>query len=90
MQHTEGAAGLLVLRSVTFYFGALTFTALTRHAGAVPATAVATARKGLTVIGSFVLFPGDKPFSEWFALGLALFLCAIGIELKARMEKKNT
>jgi len=49
-----------------------------------------TARKGLTVIGSFVLFPGDKPFSERFALGLALFLCAIRTEPTARVDKKKT
>ena len=89
MMNTNMAAELLALRSVTFYFGALVFTELTRHSGATPATSVAAARKGLTVIGSFVLFPGDKPFSAWFGAGIVLFLCAIGLELKSRLEKKR-
>ena len=67
------ALTLLVLRSLTFYFGALTFTELTRHSGATPATSVATARKGITVVGSFVMFPGDKPVSWWFGGGIILF-----------------
>jgi adenosine 3'-phospho 5'-phosphosulfate transporter B3 len=48
------------MRSFTFYFGAFFFTELTRHSGATKATAVATARKGMTVMASFALFPGDK------------------------------
>jgi adenosine 3'-phospho 5'-phosphosulfate transporter B3 len=87
MRTTPHATELLALRSLTFYFGALAFTELTRHSGATPATSVATARKGLTVIGSFVLFPGDKPFSLWFGGGIALFLVAIGLELKARIDR---
>ena len=70
MARTEHALTLLVLRSLTFYFGALTFTELTRHSGATPATSVATARKGITVVGSFVMFPGDKPMSWWFGGGI--------------------
>lgn len=57
--------------------------------GATPATSVATARKGITVVGSFVVFPGDKPFSLWFGAGIVLFMCAIGLELKSRVEKKK-
>ena len=64
MVNTSKAAELLALRSLTFYFGALTFTELTRHSGATPATSVATARKGITVIGSFVMFPGVRPERE--------------------------
>ena len=45
MARTEHALTLLVLRSLTFYFGALTFTELTRFCKATPATSVATARK---------------------------------------------
>ena len=59
MRHWR-AAGLLAMRSFTFYFGAFFFTELTRHSGATKATAVATARKGMTVMASFALFPGDK------------------------------
>ena len=89
MMNTHMAAVLLGLRSVTFYFGALVFTELTRHSGATPATSVATARKCLTVVGSFVFFPGDKPLSVWFGAGIVLFICAIGLELKSRQEKKK-
>ena len=39
---------------------------------------MATARKGITVVGSFVMFPGDKPMSWWFGGGIVLFLAAIG------------
>ena len=87
MARTEHALTLLVLRSLTFYFGALTFTELTRHSGATPATSVATARKGITVVGSFVMFPGDKPMSWWFGGGIILFLAAIGMELKSRLDR---
>ena len=87
MARTEHALTLLVMRSLTFYFGALTFTELTRHSGATPATSVATARKGITVVGSFVMFPGDKPMSWWFGGGIVLFLAAIGMELKSRLDR---
>ncbi len=55
--------------------------------GPPPAPPVATARKGLTVVGSFVLFPGDKPMSAWFAVGIGTFGVAIGLELKTRFVK---
>ena len=87
LRETPHAMDLLAARSVTFYFGALTFTELTRHSGATPATTVATARKGLTVLGSFLLFPGDKPMSAWFTIGVAAFLGAIALELKGRMAR---
>ena len=90
MRETPHAMDLLAARSITFYFGALTFTELTRHSGATPATTVATARKGLTVLGSFLLFPGDKPMSAWFALGVAAFIVAIALELKGRMVRAES
>ena len=90
LRETPHAMDLLAARSITFYFGALTFTELTRHSGATPATTVATARKGLTVLGSFLLFPGDKPMSAWFALGVAAFIVAIALELKGRMVRAES
>ena len=89
MLHTEHALGLLIARSLTFYLGAFAFTELTRHSGATPATSVATARKALTVMLSFVAFPDDKPFSGWFLGGILTFIAAIGLELKSRIEKKR-
>ena len=59
------------------------------HSGAAPATSVATARKALTVMLSFVAFPDDKPFSGWFLAGILTFIAAIGLELKSRIEKKR-
>ena len=41
----------------------------------------------MTVVGSFVLFPGDKPMSAWFAVGIGTFGVAIGLELKTRFVK---
>ena len=90
MRTTPHAMELLAARSITFYFGALTFTELTRHSGATPATTVATARKGLTVLFSFALFPGDKPMSAWFAAGVAAFFVAIGLELKGRLVRAES
>ena len=90
MRTTPHAMDLLAARSITFYFGALTFTELTRHSGATPATTVATARKGLTVLFSFALFPGDKPKSAWFAVGVAAFFVAIGLELKGRLVRAES
>ena len=90
MRTTPHAMELLAARSITFYFGALTFTELTRHSGATPATTVATARKGLTVLFSFALFPGDKPMSAWFAVGVAAFFVAIGLELKGRLVRAES
>ena len=89
MLHTENALTLLIARSLTFYLGAFAFTELTRHSGATPATSVATARKALTVMLSFVAFPDDKPFSGWFLAGILTFIAAIGLELKSRIEKKR-
>ncbi|MDA9098257.1 DMT family transporter [bacterium] len=82
---TPNAMNLLVARSLTFYCGALVCTELTRHSGATPATTVATARKGVTIVASFILFPGDKAMSVWFAAGIGTFGVAIGLELKARL-----
>ena len=90
LRETPRAMDLLAARSITFYFGALTFTELTRHSGATPATTVATARKGITVLFSFALFPGDKPMSAWFALGVVAFFVAIGLELKARTVRAES
>lgn len=77
LRETPGAAGLLLARSVTFYFGAYFFSLLTRNFGATLATAVTTIRKVLTVIASFILFPSDKPFDGYYVYGVALFIAAV-------------
>merc|ERR1719335_1043027 len=68
------ALGLLLIRSATFYSGAYALTTLTKENGASTAAAVGTARKSLTVIASYVLFP--KPFHINYAIGFLLFLVA--------------
>ena len=80
---------LLASLGIAGICGAFAFTELTRHSGATPATSVATARKALTVMLSFVAFPDDKPFSGWFLGGILTFIAAIGLELKSRIEKKR-
>ncbi|CAJ1348800.1 unnamed protein product [Effrenium voratum] len=68
------ALGLLLLRSCTFFLGALALIALTKEYGTGAATAVGTARKSLTVLLSFLIFP--KPFHvrimSWARLHLSL------------------
>jgi len=77
LRETPGAIGLLLARSVTFYFGAYFFSLLTRNFGATLATAVTTIRKVLTVIVSFVVFPSDKPFDGYYVYGVFFFVAAI-------------
>ena len=36
------------------------------------------------------MFPGDKPMSAWFALGVAAFIVAIALELKGRMVRAES
>lgn len=71
---------LLVVRSVTFWMGAWLYTMLVKHFGAVAAVAVTTARKALTVMVSFVLFPGDKPLTIKYAAAVLLFFGAVFTE----------
>ena len=53
-----------------FAFGAMFYTTLVKHFGAVPAVAVTTCRKVLTVISSFVFFASDKPFGATYFVAL--------------------
>ena len=57
---------LLMLRSF-FFIGALALTAITKEHGTGTATAVGTARKSITVLFSFLIFP--KPFHVNYLLG---------------------
>eukprot|EP00854_Cymbomonas_tetramitiformis_P011394 gene11394-13467_t len=68
------AMTLLILRSLTFYSGALAYTHLVKMFGITPATAVGTARKTLTVLLSFFLLP--KPFHINYVLGIGFFILA--------------
>mmetsp|Transcript_72520 Transcript_72520/g.151384 ORF Transcript_72520/g.151384 Transcript_72520/m.151384 type:complete len:383 (+) Transcript_72520:264-1412(+) len=79
---------LLALRSVLFYFGGLASTILTKEFGTNSATAVGTARKSLTVLASFVLFP--KPFHINYAFGVVLFIAAEVVYVLAAKKAATT
>ena len=82
------ATGLLVLRCALFYLGALFYTMLMQHSGAVSAVFVTTMRKALTVSISFVLFP--KPWSHKYLLGLIFLLAAIVSEYQGKKQAPAT
>ncbi|CAL6351518.1 unnamed protein product [Bathycoccus prasinos] len=81
---------LLTFRSVSFFFGAWLYTIIVKHFGAVPAVAITTTRKLLTVIGSFVLFANDKPFTTTYAIALGLFILAVGCEYVKHYQKHSS
>ena len=68
------ALSLLLLRSLTFFIGALALTAITKEHGTGAATAVGTARKSCTVLLSFLIFP--KPFHVNYVIGTIAFIAA--------------
>jgi len=81
---------LLTFRSVSFFFGAWLYTIIVKHFGAVPAVAITTTRKLLTVIGSFVFFANDKPFTTTYAIALGLFVLAVGCEYVKHFQKHSS
>ena len=78
---------LLTFRSVSFFVGAWLYTVIVKHFGAVAAVAVTTTRKLLTVIGSFVFFSSDKPFTTTYAIALGLFIAAVACEYVKHYQK---
>ena len=81
---------LLTFRSVSFFFGAWLYTIIVKHFGAVPAVAITTTRKLLTVVGSFVFFASDKPFTTTYAIALGLFVLAVGCEYVKHYQKHSS
>ena len=71
---------LITFRSIVFWLGAMFYTTLVKHFGAVPAVAVTTCRKVLTVISSFVFFASDKPFGATYFVALLFFFGAVACE----------
>lgn len=71
---------LITFRSVVFWLGAVFYTTLVKHFGAVPAVAVTTCRKVLTVVSSFVFFSSDKPFGATYFVALLFFFGAVACE----------
>lgn len=73
---------LFLLRSFAIYIGAVAYLQLTKSFGAVIASEVTTARKVLTIISSYYLFP--KPFVNSHQIGFAAFISAILIAVYAK------
>ena len=71
---------LITFRSIVFWLGAVFYTTLVKHFGAVPAVAITTCRKVLTVISSFVFFSSDKPFGVTYFVALVFFSGAVACE----------
>ena len=71
---------LITFRSVVFWLGAVFYTTLVKHFGAVPAVAVTTCRKVLTVVSSFVFFSSDKPFGATYFVALLFFFGGVACE----------
>ena len=71
---------LITFRSIVFWLGAMFYTTLVKHFGAVPAVAMTTCRKVLTVISSFVFFASDKPFGATYFVALLFFFGAVACE----------
>ena len=81
---------LLTFRSVSFFFGAWLYTIIVKHFGAVPAVAITPTRQLLTVVGSFVFFASDKPFTTTYAIALGLFVLAVGCEYVKHYQKHSS
>ena len=82
--------GLLLLRCLLFYMGALLYTILMQDGGAAGAVFVTTMRKALTVALSFLIFP--KPFTDKYLSGGVLLLLAVLSEYhgKSRNHEDTT
>jgi len=74
--------GLLVVRCVLFWGGAVFYTMLVREGGAASAVFVTTMRKALTVLVSFLVFP--KPWTHKYTLGGVALLAAVVCEYRGK------
>eukprot|EP01084_Bolivina_argentea_P126874 224526_1 len=77
---------LMLIRSTSIYVGAVAYLGLTKRFGAVSASEVTTARKVLTIITSYYLFP--KPFITKHSFGSISFAFAIFASIYAKRQKK--
>ena len=73
----------LILYALTGFAGVSCVAALTKRFGALTAAITTTARKGLTLLLSFILFP--KPFSATHFVGCSMFMS--GLVFKATRKK---
>lgn len=79
------ATGVLILRSLTFFVGAMAYTHLIRIYGIGAATAVGTARKSITVMLSFAVVA--KPWHRNYVFGLLAFLVADLLYVRLKLLK---
>eukprot|EP01083_Nonionella_stella_P015899 44474_1 len=71
-------------RTVFVYGGALCYVAMIKRFGAVPATAVTTVRKILSIMLSFYIFP--KPFSGKYIIAGFAFIGGIAFSLQSKIK----
>eukprot|EP01084_Bolivina_argentea_P239213 402083_1 len=79
---------LFLIRSLSIYIGAVAYLALTKRFGAVIASEVTTARKVLTIITSYYLFP--KPFILKHQFGAVSFAVAILASIYGKRASKTS
>lgn len=91
MDPPEDQSGLLpyyiVLYTIVSYLAITAHMTVVRTYGGVAAIVVATARKGLTLILSFILFP--KVFSWYYPAGACLVLGGLGVASWYRQKLKE-
>ena len=79
---------LVAVYMVAAYFAISTWVQIIKRFDGVVAVIVASARKGMTLLLSFLLFP--KPWSPWYAVGGVLVLAGVVWTAAARSSKKKT
>ena len=78
---------LFIIRSLAIYIGAVAYLTLTKRFGAVVASEVTTARKVLTIISSYYLFP--KPFILKHQFGSLSFALAVVASMYAKRQSNS-
>jgi adenosine 3'-phospho 5'-phosphosulfate transporter B3 len=84
VEHPASLARLFLLNFVG-YLGVSTYLVLVKTSGIFVATIVATIRKFLTILLSFVLFP--KPFTLAHAFGLVAVAAGITLNIQTKHQK---
>jgi adenosine 3'-phospho 5'-phosphosulfate transporter B3 len=74
----------ILLFSISGWFGENFVMLMVKRFGAVATTTTTSARKAVTIIFSFILFP--KPFSHVYTLGFFMIFSAIGVGLYQKIH----
>lgn len=78
---------LFLIRSCSIYIGAVAYLSLTKRFGAVIASQVTTARKVVTILTSYYLFP--KPFVNLHQIGFLSFGLAVFASIYSKRLQKD-